>query len=172
MLGEDKLDWRVTLVETGASAMTGMRIRRASRFLSGDRFFATYGDAVSNVDLAKLLDFHLSQGKAATVTGVRPSSRFGELQIEGSAVRSFVEKPQTSAGWINGGFFVFETAIAREFPEDETLSLETQVLENLAARNQLSVFKHNGFWQCMDTFREMQLLNDMWVSGAAPWKTW
>ncbi len=172
MLGEDKLDWRVTLVETGASAMTGTRIRRASRFLSGDRFFATYGDAVSNVDLAKLLDFHRSQGKAATVTGVRPSSRFGELQIEGGAVRSFVEKPQTSAGWINGGFLVFETAVAREFPEDENLSLETQVLEDLAARGQLSVFKHNGFWQCMDTFREMQLLNDMWTSGAAPWKTW
>jgi glucose-1-phosphate cytidylyltransferase len=172
VLAEDRLDWRVTLVDTGASTMTGGRIRRAARHVRGDRFFATYGDGVSDIDLSALLDFHRSEGKKVTVTAVRPPSRFGELLLEGELVRSFVEKPQTGASWINGGFFVFESGAVADFPARDDLALESTVLEGLAADGELAVFKHPGFWQCMDTYREMQLLNDMWASGAAPWKTW
>jgi glucose-1-phosphate cytidylyltransferase len=172
VLDQEEVDWRVTLVDTGANAKTGARIRRATRHVVGERFFATYGDGVANVDLGALLDFHRAEGKNATVTAVRPRSRFGELLVDGSLVRSFVEKPQTSASWINGGFLVLETAAVREFPDDEDLSLEDGMLEQLAARGELAVFKHSGFWQCMDTHREMQLLNDLWAGGAAPWKTW
>lgn len=170
-LSEEKTDWRITMVDTGATAQTGARVRRASRFVKGDRFFCTYGDGVANIDISKLFDFHSGEGKKATVTAVRPPSRFGELLLEEGVVRSFVEKPQTGAGWINGGFFVFDTATMRALPDNDDLSLEAHVLEKLAANGQLSVFKHAGFWQCMDTYREMQILNDMWASGAAPWKT-
>ena len=166
------LDWRVTLAETGIAAMTGARIRRAARYVTGERFFATYGDGVSDIDLDALLSFHLKTGKKATVTAVRPSSRFGELSVEGNLATSFAEKPQTNAGWINGGFFVFEKCVVDEFADDESLSLEAEVLETLARQSELSVFQHGGFWQCMDTYREMQLLNGLWASGTAPWKTW
>lgn len=172
VLGGENIDWRVTLVETGDTAMTGARIRRALNFITGDRCFATYGDGVSNVDVTNLLAFHLAEGKAATVTAVRPPSRFGELQVDGGRARTFVEKPQTSAGWINGGFFVFETKMIRALPDNDGLSLERDVLEKLTADGQLSVYQHAGFWQCMDTYREMQLLNEMWAGGTAPWKTW
>jgi glucose-1-phosphate cytidylyltransferase len=172
VLAEERVDWRVTLVDTGGDAMTGARIRRACKHVHGDRFLATYGDGVSDVDLRALISFHSSEGKKATVTAVRPPSRFGELLVDGGLVRSFTEKPQTGAGWINGGYFVFETASISELSDDEDLSLETQVLEELAARGELAVFKHAGFWQCMDTYREMQLLNHMWESGSAPWKVW
>ena len=170
-LSEEKTDWRVTLVDTGASALTGTRVRRAVKFIKGDKFFCTYGDGVANIDIGKLLEFHNTEGRKATVTAVRPPSRFGELLLEDGMVRSFVEKPQTGAGWINGGFFVFDTAAVRALPDNDDLSLESHVLEMLAAEGQLSVFKHAGFWQCMDTYREMQILNDMWASGTAPWKT-
>jgi glucose-1-phosphate cytidylyltransferase len=172
VLREDKVDWRVRLVDTGSETLTGARMRMASHHLRGTRCFATYGDGVSTVDLNQLLAFHRENGKAATVTAVRPPSRFGELLLEGSVVKSFMEKPQTGAGWINGGFMVFETASLRELPDRKDLSLEGEVLEELAAREQLSVFTHEGFWQCMDTFREMQLLNDLWANGTAPWKIW
>ena len=172
MLGSTQVDWRVTLVDTGAEAMTGARIVRALKFISGERVFATYGDGLANIDIAELLAFHVSQGKHATVTAVRPSSRFGELLLDEHVVRSFIEKPQTSAGWINGGFFVFDTAAIRALPDDEDLSLEASVLSALAAKGDLAVYKHFGFWQCMDTYREMQVLNDLWASGSAPWKTW
>lgn len=172
ILDGEKLDWRVTLVETGDLAMTGARIRRAHKFITEDRFFATYGDGVSNVDLTKLLAFHTAQGKSATVTAVRPPSRFGELQVEGAAARAFTEKPQTSAGWINGGFFVFETKMVAAWSDDDALVLERDILEKLSMQGQLAVYQHPGFWQCMDTYRELQLLNELWASGAAPWKTW
>jgi glucose-1-phosphate cytidylyltransferase len=172
VLDGEKIDWRVTLVETGDLTMTGARIRRARKFITGDRCFATYGDGVSNIDVTKLLAFHVAHGKMVTVTAVRPPSRFGELEVEGVNVRTFVEKPQTSAGWINGGFFVFETRMIRELPDGEDLVLERDVLEKLANERQLAVYQHPGFWQCMDTYREMQLLNELWASGAAPWKTW
>lgn len=172
LLGKNTSDWRVTLVDTGLAAMTGARIRRAARFIEEPRFFATYGDGLANIDLDALMKMHVAAGKGATVTAVRPPSRFGDLEIEDGVVRSFIEKPQTSAGWINGGFFVFETETVRQFSDDERLSLEVDVLENLAARDQLAVFQHTGFWQCMDTPREMQLLNEMWAKGDAPWKSW
>lgn len=170
-LSAEKTDWRITLVDTGATAMTGIRVKRAARFVKEDKFFVTYGDGVSNIDIGKLLEFHNAEGRKATVTAVRPPSRFGELLLEEGVVRSFVEKPQTGAGWINGGFFVFDTATMLALPDRDDLSLEAHVLEKLAADGQLSVFRHGGFWQCMDTYREMQILNDMWASGAAPWKT-
>jgi glucose-1-phosphate cytidylyltransferase len=172
ILREDKVDWRVRLIDTGAESFTGARLRLASHHLNGEYCFATYGDGVSTVDIDKLVAFHRASGKQATVTAVRPPSRFGELQIEGSLIHSFSEKPQTGAGWINGGFMVFETSFLREMPENFDLSLESTVLEGLAAQRQLAVYTHEGFWQCMDTYREMQLLNGMWASGSAPWKTW
>ena len=172
ILRGDKVDWRVRLVDTGAELYTGARLRLAAPYLTSDCCLATYGDGVSTVDIGQLLAFHRASGKQATVTAVRPPSRFGELQIDGSLIRSFNEKPQTGAGWINGGFMVFESALLRTLPETPDLSLEVNVLEDLAARQQLAVYTHEGFWQCMDTYREMQLLNGMWASGAAPWKTW
>jgi glucose-1-phosphate cytidylyltransferase len=172
VLREDRVDWRVRLVDTGPDTMTGARMRIASHHLKGERCFATYGDGVSTVNLDQLIAFHRKQGKHATVTAVRPPSRFGELLVDGGVVRSFSEKPQTDAGWINGGFMVFETTLLRELPDRKELSLETHVFEELAVRKQLSVFTHDGFWQCMDTYREMQLLNDLWTKGTAPWKTW
>jgi glucose-1-phosphate cytidylyltransferase len=172
VLASEHVDWRVTLVDTGDAAMTGARIRCVSKYITDDHFFATYGDGVADIDLNQLLAFHKSQSKLATVTAVRPPSRFGELLLEEGLVRSFVEKPQTGAGWINGGYFVFNTAAFAHFPDDDTLSLENTVLESLADRGELSVFKHTGFWQCMDTYREMQLLESLWQGGAAPWKTW
>jgi glucose-1-phosphate cytidylyltransferase len=171
-LSEDATDWRIVLADTGAAAMTGARLRRVASYLTGERCFATYGDGVANVDLDALLHRHTAAGRKATVTVVRPPSRFGEIAVDGTSARSFVEKPQVGAGWINGGYFVFETAAIRELPNREDLSLEAHVLEQFAGRGELSVFEHEGFWQCMDTVREMQLLNDLWAAEMAPWKTW
>jgi glucose-1-phosphate cytidylyltransferase len=169
LLSKEDVDWRVRLIDTGMNALTGTRIRRISSHIQSDRFFATYGDGLANIDLDELLRFHREQGKQVTVTAVRPPSRFGELLLDGTLVRHFEEKPQTGAGWINGGFFVFERSALDAFPDREDLSLEGTVLEGMAARGQLAVYKHSGFWQCMDTNREMQHLNDLWTSGHIPW---
>jgi glucose-1-phosphate cytidylyltransferase len=169
LLSREDVDWRVRLVDTGMNTQTGARIRRIARHIQSDRFFATYGDGVANIDLDELLRFHREQGKQITVTAVRPPSRFGELLVDGALVRHFLEKPQTGAGWINGGFFVFERSAIDTFPDRENLSLEADVLEDMAARGQLAVYKHDGFWQCMDTYRELQHLNDLWASGHIPW---
>ncbi len=165
-------DWRVLLAETGAESQTGRRIQIALKYLKGDTFLATYGDGVANVDIERLIAHHRAMGKLATVTAVHPSSRFGELGITGDTVHSFAEKPQVASGWINGGFMVFEKRAFSEVPLNENVPLETGMLEVLARRGQLAVYRHEGFWQCMDTFREMQLLNDLWSSGQAPWRTW
>ena len=165
-------DWRVVLAETGRDAQTGTRIKRALRYIEGDTFLATYGDGVSNVDLDRLYAHHRAQGRLATVTAVRPSSRFGELAIENNLVTSFREKPQVAEGWINGGFFVFEKRAFDLIRPNEDVLLETAVLETLAAEGQLAVYKHQGFWQSMDTYREMTLLNDMWAAGRPPWTVW
>ena len=165
-------DWRVILAETGADSLTGTRIRRALKYVRGNRFMATYGDGVCDVDLTALVNQHETSGRLATVTAVHPSSRYGELAIKNGTVRTFREKPQVTDGWINGGFFVFEKQAFDNVNEAENSSLEQGVLEVLAQNNQLAVFQHPGFWQCMDTFREMQLLNEMWAKGRAPWKTW
>jgi len=170
--GHEENGWRVTLVDTGYQTMTGGRIKRASRYLTADRFMVTYGDGVSNVDLTKLLAFHQSQRTLATVTGVHPASRFGELLLTGSKVRQFSEKPQTHEGVVNGGFFVFERAALDYLSDDPACILEREPLERLAADGQLSVYLHDGFWQCMDTYRDYQMLNQLWDSGSAEWKTW
>ena len=159
--------WKVTLVDTGYATMTGARVKRASRYLTGDRFMLTYGDGVSSVDFSKLMDFHRRSGTLATVTGVRPSSRFGELLLSGDRVAQFSEKPQTHEGVINGGFFVFEPAVFDYL--DDTSSLERGPLERLATDGQLMAFRHDGFWQPMDTLREKHLLEDLWQRGEAPW---
>jgi glucose-1-phosphate cytidylyltransferase len=165
-------DWRVSLVETGAETLTGLRIRRALKYINGNTFFATYGDGVADVDVEGLFSHHRKTGRLATVTAVHPSSRFGELAVEGDCVKSFREKPQVTDGWINGGYFVFDRDAFAGTSETDNIPLETGLLETLAHNDNLSVYRHPGFWQCMDTFREMQLLNEMWASGKAPWQVW
>jgi glucose-1-phosphate cytidylyltransferase len=168
----DQEDWRVVLAETGADTLTGSRVKQALRFVRGSSFFATYGDGLSDVDIGALLQHHRRSRRAATVTAVHPSSRYGELAIDKGLVRSFQEKPQVTEGWINGGFMVFEKRAFDSLKPDENVPLETGVLESLAERQELAVYQHDGFWQCMDTYREMCLLNDMWASGRAPWQLW
>ena len=169
---DDKLDCKVVLAETGLESLTGRRILRALQHVKGDTFLATYGDAVADVDIGALVATHRRSGKLATVTAVHPSSRFGELDIDGGVIKSFAEKPQVAQGWINGGYFVFERRAFDLLDPDLNEPLETGLLERLAAMGELGVHHHQGFWQCMDTFREMQLLNDLWSSGAAPWRVW
>jgi len=165
-------DWRVVLADTGAETLTGARIKKALRYVRGNTFLATYGDGLADVDLNALLAYHEESRRLSTVTAVHPSSRFGELAIEGGIVRSFREKPQVTGGWINGGFFVFDRRAFDGLKPDQNVALETGVLEMLAGRSELAVYQHDGFWQCMDTFREMQLLNDLWETGKAPWQSW
>lgn len=171
LLSASAPDWRVSVVDTGLETMTGGRIRRLRPLLQGETFMATYGDGLGAVDLRGLLAFHRAHGRIATVTAVRPPARFGNLAMEGDRVREFAEKPQTGEGWINGGFFVFEPALF-DYIADDMTSLEQGPLERLAAEGQLMAFRHEGFWQPMDTVRERQLLESLWASGEAPWKLW
>jgi len=164
-------DWRVAVVDTGASTMTGGRVKRLREWLGDEPFMVTYGDGVGNVDISKLVAFHRKHKKLATITAVRPPARFGALNLDGDRVAHFGEKPQTGEGWINGGFFVFEPAALDYMGGDDTV-MEHQPLERLAKDGQLMAFKHEGFWQPMDTLRERQLLEDLWAGGKAPWKTW
>jgi glucose-1-phosphate cytidylyltransferase len=164
--------WRVTCVDTGEEAMTGARLRRVGRHLGEDDFMLTYGDGLCDVDLNALLAFHRSHGKIGTVTGVRPQSRFGELLTDGERVDRFSEKPAVTEGWINGGFFVFRRAMLEYVRDDDACTLEREPLERLAADDQLRVHRHEGFWQCMDTYRDLQLLERAWAGGAAPWRNW
>lgn len=163
-------DWRVGMVNTGATSMTGGRLLRLkSRLQAKGTFMLTYGDGVSNVDLDALLVFHRSHGKLATVTAVRPPARFGDLAMDGDKVEHFAEKPQSGEGWINGGFFVFEPGVFDYLENDGTI-LEKAPLERLAADGQLMAFRHSGYWQSMDTLRDKHALEEQWASGAAPWK--
>lgn len=163
--------WRVTLAETGEKTLTGERLNRASTYLDSDRFMVTYGDGVADIDIKGLVAFHEQHGKIGTVTAVHPASRFGELAIESGMVKVFSEKPQVHKGWINGGFFVFERQVI-DFIHGDDESLEGGLLVKLASRNELAVYQHQGFWQCMDTYREMQQLNEVWRHGKAPWVVW
>lgn len=165
-------DWQVEIVDTGLDTETGTRLKKMEEFINAPLFMLTYGDGVADVNLDKLLFVHRSQGKLATVTGVRPPARFGELQIEGSMVVSFQEKPQASRGYINGGFFVMKRDVFRYIPINQNVSLEGNVLPVLAQNKQLSVFCHNGYWQCMDTLRDVEFLNQEWDEGRAAWKIW
>lgn len=164
-------DWSVGVIDTGIETQTGGRVRRLRPHLAGQRFLCTYGDGVGNIDIRQLVAFHESHGKLATVTAVRPPSRFGGLGLEGDAVREFSEKPQTGEGWINGGFFVFEPGVLDLLDADDTI-LERAPMERLASDGELMAFRHEGFWQPMDTLRERQTLEALWASGDAPWKTW
>jgi glucose-1-phosphate cytidylyltransferase len=166
--------WRVTCVDTGAASQTGTRVRLAASHLESQTIMVTYGDGVGSIDVAALLAHHRATGKLATITAVQPPSRFGELVVDGDGlVRQFVEKPQTSSGTINGGFMVIEReAIDRYFPADADYMLEREPLNGLAEDGELAAFEHHGFWQCVDTPRERELLDALWMSGEAPWNVW
>jgi len=161
-------DWRITLANTGEETLTGGRIKRIEPYIDGDTFMMTYGDGVSDIDISQLLKYHRKMGKIATVTGVHPMTRFGELEIKDGLVKEFREKPQVKTGLINGGFFVFQREVFNYLSEDG--SLERKPLERLARDGELAIFRHNGFWHCMDTYRDMEQLNEIWATGAAPWK--
>jgi glucose-1-phosphate cytidylyltransferase len=171
VVNPSRLSWTVGLVDTGMDTMTGGRIRRLAPWLGNETFMVTYGDGLGNVDIRELVRFHRAHGRLATVTAVRPPARFGGLALKGDQVGAFTEKPQTSEGWINGGFFVFEPGVLPYIAGDET-SLEREPLERLAEEGQLMAFRHTGFWQPMDTLREKELLEGMWAGGRAPWKVW
>jgi glucose-1-phosphate cytidylyltransferase len=164
-------EWIVHLVETGQDTQTGGRIKRLEPWIGDETFMVTYGDGVADVDLKELLRFHRRHGRIATVTAVRPPARFGGLVFEGDLVAEFTEKPQIGEGWINGGFLVFEPAIFDYLHDDRTV-LEADALEQLAEERQLVAYKHERFWQCMDTLRDKRLLEALWASGEAPWKLW
>lgn len=164
--------WKVTLVDTGDNTLTGGRLRRVRRYVEDeDAFCFTYGDGVSDVDIGALIKFHRAHGRAATVTAVRPPGRYGALSIDGSRVVGFIEKPQGAGGLINGGFFVLSPKVIDRIEGDQT-SWEGAPLADLAGDDQLRAFEHKGFWQPMDTLREKNLLESLWESGKAPWKTW
>lgn len=163
--------WKVTLVDTGANTMTGGRLRRIRHLLKGDSFCMTYGDGVADIDVGALVAHHKSHGRLATVTGVRAPGRFGALVMNGTRIRSFEEKPLGDKGWINGGFFVLSTK-ALDYVEGDQTVWEQQPMHSLAQDNQLEAYLHSGYWQCMDTLRDRQLLESQWASGEAPWKVW
>jgi glucose-1-phosphate cytidylyltransferase len=165
----DDIDWKVTLVHTGLESMTGGRVKRMQRFIGNERFLLTYGDGVANIDLNALVNFHQSHGKMVTVTSVHPGARFGELEMNGDQVISFKEKPQTVQGCINGGYFVIEPNFFDLIEGDQTI-LERGPLEKAAAIGELMAYRHDGFWQCMDTKRDRDNLEELWQSGNAPWK--
>ena len=165
------VDWQIGVIDTGLETMTGGRLLRLREWVRNEPFMVTYGDGLGNVDIRALVAFHRKHGRIATITAVRPPARFGGLVLEGHEVREFSEKPQTGEGWINGGFFVFEPEVFDYIADDQT-SLEREPLDHLAEAGQLMAFRHDGFWQPMDTLREKQLLESLWESGNAPWKTW
>ncbi|MGH7321707.1 MAG: glucose-1-phosphate cytidylyltransferase [Candidatus Rokuibacteriota bacterium] len=165
------VDWKVGVIDTGLETMTGGRILRLRPWIGNETFMTTYGDGLIDADLSAILAFHRAHGKLATVTAVRPPSRFGGLVLEEDTVREFSEKPQVGEGWINGGFFVFEPGVFAYLHDDRTV-LEREPLERLAADRQLMAFRHGGFWRPMDTLRDKEVLETLWASGKAPWKTW
>lgn len=168
----DENGWKVTLASTGEKALKGARVKRVERYIDSENFMVTYGDGVADININNLVDFHNSHGKIATLTGVKPLSRFGELQVEGKNVRAFIEKPQSAGSLINGGFFVFRKGIFDYLKDEDNCDLEYGVLEKLAINNQLMVYRHDGFWACMDTYRDMEYLNRCWSQGKASWKIW
>jgi len=164
-------DWVVHLLDTGHDTNTGGRVKRIAQFIGNEPFMLTYGDGVSNVNISRLLDFHRQQGKLVTLTAVRPPARFGQMVIKDKQVISFEEKPQIGEGWINGGFFVLQPEIVQYIAGDET-AWEFESLEQLAAEGQVAAYQHEEFWQCMDTLRDVYLLDKLWSEGNAPWKVW
>ncbi len=163
-------NWNVTLANTGLYSMTGARIKKIEKFIEDDTFMVSYGDGVTDLDISKLLAFHEKHGKIGTVTGVNPPSRYGELILDGDSVVSFDEKPDTGVAPISGGYFIFNKAIFDYINNSDECVFEKEPLTNLAKDGELMVYHHNGFWQCMDTYRDCKFLNDMWNTGNAPWK--
>ncbi len=164
----EEQDYEVTLAETGLGTRTGGRVKRAGRYLGGERFFVTYGDSVADVDIGKLLEFHRAHGRLATVTTVRPTSRYGVVDLDGDRVVRFREKPEVE-GWVSAGYFVFEPKVL-DYLDDDCV-LEAEPLERLAAEGQLVAYRHTGFFHPMDTYRDFQALNELWERGA-PWRVW
>jgi glucose-1-phosphate cytidylyltransferase len=168
----DEAGWKITLADTGEKTLKGARLKRVERYIADDAFMMTYGDGIADVDINALLAFHKSHGKMVTVTGINPASRFGELKIDGDRVESFAEKPQNGEGLINGGFFVFNRSIFNYLTTADSCDLEIGPLEQIAKDGQLMVYKHRGFWACMDTLRDMEYLNKIWDANQAQWKIW
>jgi len=164
-------DWVVHLLDTGQATQTGGRVKRMAEFIGREPFMLTYGDGVSNLNIPELIAFHQSHGKLATITAVRPPARFGQMAFDGEKVIHFKEKPQIGEGWFNGGFFVLQPGIVDYIRGDQT-AWEGEPLERLAEEGQLVAYRHNDFWQCMDTLRDVQLLDKLWLEGHAPWKIW
>jgi glucose-1-phosphate cytidylyltransferase len=164
------LDWKVHLLETGLDSLTAVRVRMSMSLVGDETFMMTYGDGVSNVDLNRLVEFHRSHGKLATMTVVRPPSHFGRMHLNGDRVVEFVEKPTHHDDWVNGGFFVLEPGVRDYLTEGGVW--EVAALERLAAEGELCAYRHQGFWQCMDSLRDKRLLDQLWEAGDAPWKTW
>jgi len=171
-LHKKTVDWKVSLFDTGSNSMTGGRVKRLKKYVGDETFMLTYGDGVANIDLQKLVEFHKSHGKMATITAVHPAARFGELLMSGDQnVISFREKPQTTQGWINGGFFVLEPEFFDLIDDDSTV-LEEDPLECAAEAGELKAYLHDGFWQCMDTMRDRNVLEELWQTNKAPWRVW
>lgn len=164
-------DWDVDLVETGLETQTGGRIKALGPRLGNERFLLAWGDGVSNVDFNAVVDYHRSHGKLATMVVVRPPARFGHVEMNGDQIMRFQEKPEKAEGWINGGMFLLEPE-ALHYIRDASTHFEKEPLENLAADGQLMAYRHEGFWQCMDTLHDRQKLEEIWATGEAPWKTW
>jgi glucose-1-phosphate cytidylyltransferase len=165
----DEFGWKITLIDTGEKALKGARLKRIEKYIDSDTFMVTYGDGVANINISDLLKFHNNHGKIATLTGVKPPSRFGTLSIEGNSVKSFIEKPQAIEGLINGGFFVFNKTLFNYLTDDDLCDLEIGTLDKLAEEKELMVYKHLGEWMCMDTVRDMDYLNKLWSSDKAFW---
>ena len=165
-------DWEITFIDTGEDSQTGARLKRAEWFLGSSPFMLTYGDGVSDVNLGELMALHKQKGFLVTVTGIHPPGRFGEIVVEGNEARSFWEKPQVQSGNINGGFFVVDPGIFKYLNDDSNLNFEKEILPKIAREGQLAVHTHTGYWQCMDTLRDMEFLNDEWRKPRAPWKIW
>lgn len=164
-------DWIVHLLDTGENTNTGGRVKQVAEFIGNEPFMLTYGDGVSNVNIPKLIEFHNTHGKLATLTAVRPPARFGQMIVENGQVVQFQEKPQIGEGWINGGFFVLQPEIVKYIEGDQT-AWEFDSLERIAKDNQLAAYQHEDFWQCMDTLRDVHLLEKLWSENKAPWKLW
>lgn len=162
-------DWEITFVDTGEETLKGARVKRVEKYIKSDNFLLTYGDGISDIDISKLVDFHIKSGKMATVTAVHPPSRFGEMEINGTLVTNFQEKPQMATGYINGGYFVFNKQIMNYLSEDESCDLEFGALQKLSEKEELQAYIHNDFWQCMDNVRERDYLDGLVRNNKAPW---
>ncbi len=167
----DVEDWKVHLIDTGIDTMTGGRIKRVADYLGDEPFMVTYGDGIADINLKAVLELHQKENRIATVSAVRPPARFGQIRLDKTGVIGFAEKPQADSGWINGGFFVLDSKIKKYINDDDTV-FEREPLERLAQEGMLSSYQHDGFWQCMDTVRDVELLQSLWASGNAPWRIW